>query len=229
MPALANAMGELGEDKVPELEAIGDFQGEMDRWRPREDYRGLWPSQAGTWCNIQGHTDVAEDHSYQSAVHFAKKGSMARPMTHLRLTCSLICLKNTYHTQPDMKAYFRALSSHSSAMMVYLKKCFAKIFTNIYFPPCSDTNREETCSESSEDKERPVMVADMERNKPGGGWIGWKTPMVLVMVNLQRRKVKLVMWKIGFLPHLSTSWPKVSELMMVPTYVAEITQGPRTF
>ena len=53
--------------------------------------------------------------------------------------------------------------------------------------------------------------------------------MVLVMVNLQRRKVKLVMWKIGFLPHLSTSWPKVSELMMVPTYVAEITQGPRTF
>ena len=55
------------------------------------------------------------------------------------------------------------------------------------------------------------------------------TPMVLVLVNLQRRKVKLVMWKIGFLPHLSTSWPKVSELMMVPTYVAEITQGPRTF
>ena len=168
MPALANAMGEMGKDKVPELEAIGDFQGEMDRWRPREDYRGLWPSQAGTWCNIQGHTDVAEDHSYQSAVHFAKKGSMARPMTHLRLTCSLICFKNTYQTQPDMKAYFRALSSHSSAMMVYLKKCFAKIFTNIYFPPCSDTNREETCSESSEDKERPVMVADMERNKPGG-------------------------------------------------------------
>ena len=97
---------------------------------------------------------------------------MARPMTHLRLTCSLICFKNTYQTQPDMKAYFRALSSHSSAMMVYLKKCFAKIFTNIYFPPCSDTNREETCSESSEDKERPVMVADMERNKPGGlDWV----------------------------------------------------------
>ena len=131
-----------------------------------------------------------------------------------------------------MKAYFRALSSHSSAMMVYLKKCFAKIFTNIYFPPCSHTNREETCSEGSEDKERPVMVADMERNKPGGSFgLGIKciTPMVLVLVNLQRRKVKLVMWKIGFLPHLSTSWPKVSELMMVPTYVAEITQGPRTF
>ena len=93
-------------------------------------------------------------------------------MTHLRLTCSLICFKNTYQTQPDMKAYFRALSSHSSAMMVYLEKCFAKIFTNIYFPPCSDTNREETCSEGSEDKERPVMVADMERNKPGG-FLDW--------------------------------------------------------
>ena len=37
------------------------------------------------------------------------------------------------------------------------------------------------------------------------------------------------MWKIGFLPHLSTSCPKVRELMMVPTYVAEITHGPRTF
>ena len=172
MPALANAMGEMGEDKVPELEAIGDFQGETDRWRPREDYRGLWPSQAGTWCDIQGYSDVAEDHPYQSAVHFAKKGSMARPMTHLRLTCSLICFKDTYQTQPDMKAYFRALSSHSSAMMVYLEKCFAKIFPNIYFPPCSDTNREETCSEGSEDKERPVMVADMERNKPGG-FLDW--------------------------------------------------------
>ena len=30
MPALANAMGEVGEDKVPELEAIGDFLGETD-------------------------------------------------------------------------------------------------------------------------------------------------------------------------------------------------------
>ena len=49
------------------------------------------------------------------------------------------------------------------------------------------------------------------------------------VANLQRRNVKLVMWKIGFLPHLSTSCPKVRELMMVPTYVAEITHGPRTF
>lgn len=55
--------------------------------------------------NIKLQSVVAKPSRYQSAIHLARKGSMASPMTH--------------QTQPDMKAYFRALSSHSSAMMVY--------------------------------------------------------------------------------------------------------------
>ena len=48
---------------------------------------------------------------------------MASPMTHLFKTELRAFLKMPAHqTQPDMKAYFRALSSHSSAMMVYLGK-----------------------------------------------------------------------------------------------------------
>ena len=112
-----------------------------------------------------------------------------------------------------MKAYFRALSSHSSAMMVYLSKCFT-IHPDFAPSPCSDTDGEETCAKSSEDEERPVMVSNMEGDQPESVEDDQKREKV---TNLQRRKVKLVMWKIGFLPHLSTSCPNVRELMMVPT------------
>ena len=114
-----------------------------------------------------------------------------------------------------MKAYFRALSSHSSAMMVYLSKCFT-IHPDFAPSPCSDTDGEKTCAKSSEDEERPVMVSNMEGDQPESVK-GDHIQENMWVTNLQRRKVKLVMWKIGFLPHLSTSWPNVRELMMVPT------------
>ena len=56
---------------------------------------------------------------------------MASPMTHLFKTELRAFLKMPAHqTQPDMKAYFRALSSQSSAMMVYLRKNMSQFTHN---------------------------------------------------------------------------------------------------
>ena len=73
---------------------------------------------------------------------------MASPMTHLFKTELRAFLKMTAHqTQPDMNAYFRALSSHSSAMMVYLRKYLFTPLTHHFLTLLSHPRGRNLCRE----------------------------------------------------------------------------------